>query len=491
MAKNVYGDDQGSPFSWQAGDTSTFANQAQNLANQAGDAGLNTNNIQIQNETAKAEQKAGESGQNVAAGTDAVAQGNTVVPDVAQSDAAPTINPTGTSTSGTQIKPYTITQTSIPTPDISIDNTADFSGSTNYQDPTTAYLAKLFPTGLPQSIQDALSQNINNQNSNSGIVDAYNSYLQNLQSGLNNSANNSQDVLQYQNALQDQGANQLTDLNQIHNNANNDISTQNTSRQKAISDYINSLQTGLKNYQDKTQDLSNIGQLSPAELQAANQNKILADAKTGSEALGALTNNGATTNSRLAALSQQAESAAINKAQGQASAATENAKTGQEIQAEGQKAQADAYKKGGNTIATNQTNTLNKLQQNTTDAQKQLTDTYNTSKTNLNKQEQDYVNKAQDTLRSAKIPEASIQDATNAFANSVKSYIDKGNMNNDQKNNLKTQLESIWRIAVGTNPSDINFSNSIAGSLTPLLVQLGENPLWTPNGSPAPQSSNR
>lgn len=471
MAKNIYGNDAGSPFSWQAGDTSTFANQAQNLAQQAGDAGLNTGQIQVQNETAKAEQKAGESGQNVAAGSDQVAQGAEVSPTVVQADQGSGSNP--------QVQPYVVTKQAPAGPDTTVTQNADFSQYSNFQDPTQAYLASLFPGGIPDSIQNAINNNLNNSATDqSGLVDSYNQFLQGLQNNITNQASNSQDVLQYQNYLQNQLAKQQQGINQTYGTAQNDLADQMTSKQKAISDYINNLQQGLKDYQDRTKDLSNIGQLSPAEIAAAAQNGVLANAKSGSEALSALAQHNV--NSKLGALSQQAESAAINQAQGQAQAAQQNAKTGDQIQAAGQKAQADSYTKAGDTISKNQTDTLNKLNQSGTDAQKALRDAYNNANTNLTKQEQDYVNKAQDTLKNAKVPEATIKDATNAFANSVKSYVDKGNLSDAQKNNLKTQLESIWRIAVGSNPSDMNFSNDIAGTLLPILESLGESSSYKP-----------
>jgi hypothetical protein len=472
MAKNIYGNDQsGSPFSWQAGDTSTFANQADNLAKQAGDAGLNTGQIQVQNETAKAEQKAGESGQNVAAGSDQVAQGAQVSPDVAQGDTPPPLNPDGSS--NTKIQPYVVTKEAPAAPDTNVTPNTDFSGNSTYQDPTQAYLASLFPNGIPDSIQSAMDKSLNNSgNDQNGLIDSYNQYLKGLQTNINDQANNSQDLLQYQNYLKNQFANQQQGLNQTLGSSQNDLATQLSDKQKGVSDYINNLQQGLKDYQDRTKDLSNIGQLSPAEIAAAAQNGVLANAKSGSEALSALAQHNV--NSKLGALSQQAESAAINQAQGQAQAAQQNAKTGEQIQAAGQKAQANSYTKAGDTINKNQTDTLNKLNQNGTDAQKALSDAYNNANTNLTKQEQDYVNKAQDTLKNAKIPETTIKDATNAFANSVKSYVDKGNLSDTQKSNLKTQLESIWRIAVGSNPSDMNFSNDIAGTLLPILQSLGE-----------------
>jgi hypothetical protein len=486
MAKNAYGNDQNSPFSWQSGDTSTFANQAQNLAEQAGDAGLNMGQIDVQNQTAQAKQKAGQSGQNAAAGADKVAEGAEVTPNMAQANTPPPLNPDGGS--GTQIQPYQVTKEAPAAPSTDIKSNADFSANENYQDPTDAYLSSLFPTGIPDSIKDALAKGLANtsadQGGNGGVVDAFNQYLESLQGNIRNQANNSQDLLQYQNYLKNQYAKQQEGLNQEFNKTQGDLATQKGEKGKGISDYIDSLQKGLKDYQDRTGNLSATGGLSPAEIAAMQANGVIAGGDRG-KAFSALANQGS--NSKLAALSQQAESAAVDKAIGAATAAQQNAKTGEEIQAAGQKAQADAYKKAGDTISKNQENSLNKLNQSGTDAQKQLTDAYNKSKTNLTNQEQDYVNKAQDTLKNAKIPQNTIKDATNAFANMVKGYLDKGNIPEGQKASLKNQLESIWRIAVGSNPSDMAFSDQIAGTLMPILQSLGENPNWNPNNpNPAP-----
>lgn len=513
MAKNIYGTDDDP--TWRSGDTTTFTNQSNNLANQAGDAGLNTGQIQVQNETAKAEQKAAQSGQNTAAGSSEVAQGAQIDPTVAQDNMPPPLNPSGIA-GDNKIQPYKETKGTTVPPSTAITDNTDFIKNATYQDPTQAYLASLFPQGIPQSIQDEIAKSINFQGSSgqpqlnpqyaswkpsefnrvnpynqylpasapstdSGLVTAFNDYLNGLKTNINNQGNNTFDQQQYQNYLQNQLAKQGTDLDQQYVQGQNDLATQMSTGQKSISDYINGLQTGLKNYQDKTKDLSNIGNLSDAETQSAAKNAILADQnRSGSEALSALSNGNAS-NSKLNALSQQAESSAINQARGQASAAQQNDKSGQELLAEGQKAQAKSYKDAGDTISKNQTDTLNKLQQNGTDAQKQLQDAYNNSKSNLSKQEQDFVNKAQDTLKNANVPENSVRDATSAFANTVKSYLDKGNLSSDQKNNLKTQLESIWRIAVGSNPSDIAFSNQIAGTLSPILQSLGENANYNPN----------
>lgn len=507
MAKNIYGDEDGLP-SWRSGDTTTFADQSANLANQAGDAGLNTGQIQVQNETAKAEQKAGQSGQNVAAGSNDVAQGATVDPTIAQNNTPPPLNPSDIA-GNNKIQPYKETKGTTVAPSTAVADNTDFTSNSTFQDPTQAYLASLFPQGIPPAIQDAINKAIQSPGNNgqqapvysrttpsefnpgnesvynppssqvtdNGLVDAFNNYLSGLKPNI---GSNTFDTQQYQNYLQNQLAKQSGNLDQQYVQGQNDLATQMSTGQKNISDYINGLQTGLKNYQDKTKDLSNIGNLSDAETQSAAKNAILANqSATGSEALGALSQGA--NNSKLNALSQQAESNAINNARGQASAAQQNAKTGQELLAEGQKSQAKSYKDAGDTISKNQTDTLNKLQQSGTAAQKQLQDAYNNSKTNLSKQEQDYVNKAQDTLKNANIPQSTIKDATDAFANTVKSYIDKGNLSADQKNNLKTQLESIWRIAVGSSPSDIDFSHQIAGTLTPILQSLGETGNFNPN----------
>lgn len=496
MAKNAYGNDQ-SPFAWQSGDTSTFANQAQNLSQQAGDAGLNTGQIDIQNQTAQAMQKAGQSGQNAAAGTDEVAKGAKVDPTMAQADTPPPLNPNGGS--APVIQPYKVTQEAPAAPSTDITNSADFSANENYKDPTDAYLSSLFPTGIPQSVMDALAKGLvyqdtpktgtyddltrqiddkANQANNNGVVNAFNQYLESLQNNIRNKAGNSQDLLQYQNYLKNQYANQQQGLDQEFNRAQGDLAGQSSTKQKGISDYINNLQNGLKEYQERTGNLSNVGSLSPAEVAAMQANGVIAGGDRG-KAFSALANQ--SSNSKLSALSQQAESAALDKAIGSATAAQQNSETGKQIQAAGQKAQADADKKASESISKNQENSLNKLNQSGTDAQKALTDAYNNSKSNLSKQEQDYVNKAQDTLKNAKVPENTIKDATNAFANTVKKFIDKGNLPQGQKDSLRQQLESIWRIAVGSNPSDMAFSDQIAGTLMPILQSLGEDPNWKPS----------
>jgi len=513
-------------FNWQPGNVSTFSQQAQNLGQQVGDQGLNTSQIDIQRQTAEAERKAGQSGQNVAAGAAEAAKGAVIDPTMAQ---APVSN-NPSDISQPKVQPYVEKSGPIDEPDTNITS-QDIRKNANYDPKIDDYISKLFPDGVPDSFQSKLDEYFNRQapgtihnenwinpyssrkegTANQSDRDKYNEYVRlhpdanqdtstrdfnapldfsgddlknNFQEYLTAAqkpykdfADNPQDVEQYKNYLHNQLADQLQKLNVDYQRQQGSIAEQNTAKQKLISDYIDKLQTGLKNYQTSAGDLSNVGQLSDIEKSASEKNALLAgDNVSGTTALGALSRGGIG-NTRLAALSQQAQNAAIQDAEGKARAAQQEEKTGSEVLEAGQKAQAKAFKDAAGNITENQNNQLKKLDQSNTDAQKALKDAYNYSGTKLNEQEQDYINRAQDTLKNAKVPEATIKNATNAFANSVNSYIDKGQLDANQKQQLGKQLESIWRVAVGSNPSDIHFSDEIANILIPLYQKLDYKPV--------------
>lgn len=479
MARNAYGNDTYSPYSWQSGDTTTFANQSENLAKQAGDAGLDTTGIQIQNETAKAQQQAGQSGQNAAAGADTISQGGQYNPTMAQTGDTSQKQPNGPTIQPLPVKPST-----------DVKANTDFSKESNFEDPTIKYLESLFPNGLPPSVQSKIGSNMSYYNEKipfiggtiepkydpNALSGSYNQLIDEINRYNQQNVNNpSSTVTQgYEDFLQNELANKSNVLDTDYNKYQNDLANQLSERNKQISDYISGLNENLKKYKDKTGDISNIGEMSDAEKQAAATNELLANSKDNAQALSALTGQNFDKDTRLAALSQQAESAAINKARGEATAALNNSKTGREILEAGQKAQQDAYKKAGENITKNQSDSLKKLDQNATDAQRQLADAYNNAKTNLSKQEQDYVNRAQDTLKNAKVSPNILTNATQAFTNSVTKYLDNHQLDDKQKSMLRSQLESIYRTAIGANPNaDINYSDKIAGYLIPIFAKLG------------------
>lgn len=444
-------------YNWKPGDVSTFSQQSQNLSS-LGDQGLNTGQIDAQYQTAQAEQKAGQSAQNAAAGTDKAAQGYSVQPTITQA----------TSGANPQVQPYKVdTSKPLPVkPNTNVNNDTGFT-NTPYTDPTQQYLSNLFGNQLPDSITQALNQG--NLQNNNNLSNDYNNLISNYQNQIQNLTPDQQ----YQNSLQNQLDTQEQQLAQQYQNKQGNLATQNTDKQKAISDYINNLQKNLKNYQTSTGDLGNVGGLSDVEKNAAAANAVLSGQNvSGTAALSALSNQALPQNSRLAALTQQAQSSAIQNAEGEAGAAQNAAKTGADMQAAGQKAQQDANTKAGQSISDNQNSMLNKLQDSNNAGQQALTDAYNQSKSNLSNQEQDYVNKAQQTLKGAQIPEPTIQTATQAFVNSVQGYLKNNNLSQDQKDSLKNQIESIWRIAVGTHSSDIDFSNNISDILMPLTLAL-------------------
>lgn len=475
------------PYDWQGGDVSTFSQQSQNLADQAGDAGLNTSQIDVQRRTAEAEQKAGQTAQNTAQGASEVAKGADVDPTVAQ------LNVDGGSSQ--TIQPYKEKTAAPDSPGTDVQNNADFSKESTFKDPLTEYLKNLFNGDLPDSIKRQIDKSFLNPNyvqplpsnlvndqpfyqvDNNGLQNAFQDYLEGISGNYKNILNNPNDYTQFKNAIGNQLNSQLQNIEQEYLKGQSNIAKQTNEKQKAISDYINKLSSGLKDYQDRTQNLSNIGQLSDLEKAAAAQNGVLAgQGVTGTAALNALSQGAGVGNSRLQALSQQAQNAAIQKAEGEAGAAQSAAKTGAEIQAAGQAAQQKAYKDAGDTISKNQENLLNKLKDNTDKAKQDLTDAYNQSKTNLTKQEQDYINQAQDKLRNASIPEETIKTAANTFAQTVKNYLSKNadKLSQKDKDALRTNLEGIWRIAVGTHQSDINFSNDISNILLPIAQSIGE-----------------
>jgi len=495
-----------SPYSWHRGNTSTFAEQAKNLGEQVGDQGLNTGQIDIQKKTGEAYQKAGESGQNVAAGADKAAEGATVDPTVAQAPDEP--NKTGIA--NPKVEPYKIIKEGSAAPDTNI-TTEDIGKNANYDSATEAYLNKLFNGDIPDSVRDAMDKSLQKQGGNevinpqwedaqrrgvgsdilssipkyipgtetlssdTGLVNSFNDYLASLSKNYANQANSPQDVEQYKNYLQNMLSDKLNELGQNYQTQEGNIATQKSDKGKAISDYIEGLQNNLSDYQKRTGDLSNVGNLSDVEQLSAAHNAILADPNAnGLNALSAL--GGSSGNSRLGLLSQQSENAAINQAEAQATQAQQTAKAGQEAQVAGKKAQNAAYDAAGNKITKTQTGKLKDLDASETAAQKALTDTYNTSKSRLNDQEKDYVNHAQDTLKNSKVPPETVKNATAAFANSISNTIDKGNLNDQEKQQLGKQLESIWRIAVGSNPSDMHYSDEIAGLLIPLYQKLGYKP---------------
>ena len=186
--------------------------------------------------------------------------------------------------------------------------------------------------------------------------------------------------------------------------------------------------------------------------------------------LAALTGNLGST--RTAALSQQAQNAALQSAIGKAAEAQQQDKLGQQALAEGQKQQAKSYTDANTKIQKNQTDALNKLQDNGTKANKELTDLYNNTNTNLTKGAQDYVNRAQDILRKATIPPQAIKTAVQSFADVVGNYVRNNKLNDKQKSDLRNELESVWRISVGSHPADMEFSDQIAKILNPIVGNI-------------------
>lgn len=476
MAANAYGDDQ---ESWMPSDTSTFADQSQNLAKQAGDAGIDEGQINVEKGTAKTEQAAGQTGQNVAAGASAVGKGSQASPTIIPPTGAETApanapaqgapgagKPTsGIAQPGTQQQTnsaYTTISPPMAAPDTSVTNQVDTSTPTSFNNVDMSYLQKLFPNGVPTSIINAMNAtNWNQANPNQAVNYSGNTTMENAMS-------------QYQNILNNDLANQQQGLEQKYNTGMGDIATQTGNAQQAISDYIAKLNQGLSDYQKNTGDLSNIGQLSDSEKNAQQLNAFLANPTTDNATAAEALNQGLTGNSRLAALSGQAQNAAIQKAIGDAGLSQQLDKTGQAELASGQAAQAKGYTDANNAIQTNQTNLLNKLQDNSTAAKKQLNDYYNNSITNLNKQEQDYVNNAQGLIKQNNVPPEKVKAAIQTTANMMSNYLKNNpNMSPQAKQQMKSQLESMWRIGVGSHAdNDINHSNQIARSLIPIAQQL-------------------
>jgi hypothetical protein len=459
MAKSAYGDNDNV---WTPSDTSTFAQQSQNLAKQAGDAGINQGQIGIEQGTAKAEQAAGQSGQNVAAGSQQVAQGAKVDPTMAQGQRTPPpVSPNGGSQPTIQPQ-YTVTQAAPDAPNTDISNDVDTSTPQQYNAPDLAYLQKLFPGGVPDSIMNVYNQL--NPSANTGSTPDT--------AGATPATIDPVGLAQYENIINNRLVDQSQQMQQNYSKGMNDLNQSTSQKQQAISDYINQLNQGLKDYTSRTQDLSNMGQQSEAEKEAIARNALLANPNTTSDmAFSALRGNAG--NTRLNALSQQAQNAAVQQAIGNATAAQQADKLGQQALQSGQAAQAKGYTDANNSIQKNQTDTLNKLQDNSIGAKKQLNDYYNNSMTNLNKQEQDYLNQAQNLIKNNNIPPAAIENATRALANSMMTHLKNNNVSPEQKQQMRDQLASVWRIGVGGHPqADMEYSNKLASILTPVAQYL-------------------
>lgn len=531
MAQTDNSTSTNSPYVWQPTDVSTFNQQSQNLGNQAQNAGINTGQIGVQGQTGQASAIAGQSGQNVAAGASQVAQGAQVTPTAAQaSPGSPTIQPYQV-TAQAPTAPSTAIQTStaIPSSDstfnpntelylatlfpqgipasvlsalnssVQQDTTGNYNpvaassiGGTDpelnsaqanaFANPSTAPAYGTAQTGPVQTNYDASlnlggAPNSSLASNNSGVTGDFTNYLNSLQAGLNSTSLDPATVGQFQNYLTGQLATGQQNLNQYNQTTQGNLAAENTTDQANISNYTAGLNQNLQNYTTANQDLSNIGQQSAAEQQSAAKNAILtgtgatAGPTAGTEALGAVTANGAA-NSRLGILSQQAQAGALQNAQGQATEAQNQANIGSQELASGQQAQATALTNAGTTINTNNTNLLTQLQNNNTASQQALTNAYNNASTNLSNQEQTYVNNAQQTLQQAQIPESAITTGVTAFASTIQNALTNNSLNAQDQANLVGNLEAIWRIAVGTNPSDMGFSNQIAGILNPILNQL-------------------
>lgn len=536
---------------WKPSDVSTFTQQAQNLGQQAQTAGINNTQQDVQAQTGLAQVKAGQSGQNVAAGATQVSSGAQVTPAAAQAPlnvsggSSPTIQPYQATTAAPATPSTTITTpTSIPVTD------------STYNPNVSSYLGSLFPQGIPQAVLDSINQSLGNDVSgsytavtgnaiggvqpfqndaqqaayttpttapqisvnpaapptmadkiqlpdfsnvgnsastqpDSSLSTDFTNYLNSLQAGQNSAVLSPDVQAQFQTWLQDQLATGQQNLNSQYQTTQNGLATENTNLQQGVSNYIDNLNTNLQNYTNTNQDLSNVGQQSAAEQQSAANNAILAGQgalsgpTAGTEALGAATNNNGL-NSRFGVLSQQAQSGALQNAQSNAVQAQNIANIGQNQLTSGQTAQSNALTQAGTDISTNQTNLLNQLSNNSTAAQQALTTAYNTAGTNLSTQEQSYVNAAQNTLQQANVPESAIQTAVSAFSNTIQNSLSNNTLDAQGKSTLLTNLESIWRIAVGTNPSDIDFSNTIAGILNPIIQQVNGISVPTPTAASAP-----
>lgn len=487
------------PYAWKPSDVTTFGQQAQNLGQQAGNAGIQNALIGVQGQTGQADIAAGQSGQNVAAGANQVATGAQVAPTMAQAQGPqvaggvqPTIQPAAYSTTAqAPAAPSTSIQTSTSLPAV----------NTTFNSQTQAYLQNLFPNGIPSSIvsslQDATSAIIPNPNeqvnqlTGNSLTNTFGDYLGNVQNTISNPTN----IANFQSYLQNQLAQQQQGLNQQYQTQIGQLAGENTANQANISNYTAGLNTNLQDYATKNKDLSNVGQQSAAEQQSAARNAVLTGQgamtgpTAGTEALGAATANGVA-NSKLGVLSQQAQSEALQNAQAQAGVAQNTANIGQQQLTSGQTAQANALSNAGTAINANNTNLLNQLQQNNTKAQSDLTNAYNNSNTNLNKQEQDYVNNAQQTLQQAQVPESAIANGVSAFASTIQNALAQNPIESAQDQaNLISNLEAIWRISVGSNPSDINFSDQIASILNPLVRQIKDFQLTNPSSPKLPPNT--
>ena len=429
-------------YNWKPSYTSVFTEQAKNLGEQAGTQGLNTGLIGVQNKTSEEKVKAAQKAKDVATKTP-------------QAASQPTITP----------------------PDTSISTNQKFQNT--YQDPTMKYLSTLFPQGLPERIKEKINKaNLNYGKDATGpeqseIIQPFQDYLTETQNNFRMGAEHPQDVNQFKNALQNQLSQQIEQINTAYQNGQMDLATQKSEKQKAVSDYIENLSKGLEDYQKQNESVTNLGQLSDLEKLSAEKNALIANPKTQTELFNVLHTPYGPLNTKEAVLSQQAQSEALQQAQGEAARAQENAKDADMMLKEAKDEEQKALQEGKESITKKQDEALRKLDEGSTEAQKKLADYYNNSVKNLTQQEQTYINNAQDILRNANVPIDSVKEAAYNFTNYVNNYMDDHpNMNDNEKRNLVEQINHIFHIVSGTPGADIHFTDDIANYFNPLMQRI-------------------
>jgi hypothetical protein len=442
---------------WQTSDETTFQNQAKNLAS-TGAQGLQTSAQNAQQATTAQQEATTQTANAIGNQTSQVAEGNNVNPlTIGYGTNNQSSNPgIGALTIQQPATPAAGQYATAPTTQV-----ADTSGSTQALQNTTFNPNTAAFTGQSGNIDAVYSNSILPNTNQTNLASQFQQFLS--AQGTNTNATDQQ----FQTFLQNQLSQQTATIQQQQQSGSLNIQQAQAAQQAAVQQYILNLNNGLTGLQTSTADLTNIGNQSAAEQQAASINGILGNSTSGTQALTALTGGNIPQN--LAALSQQAQAGALNQAQGQAKINSQEAENASTELGNAKQNEANAFTTANTAIGTTNSNMNMSLSQNATAAQQQLATAYNTASTNLTSQEQQAVNNAGQLLQKANIAPQQIADAAQAWTNVVSNYAAQATSPQDLSN-LLTQYEAVWRMAV--QGQDIGFSNQIASIFQPTVTAI-------------------
>lgn len=432
MADNT---DYDESLKYKPGAVNTFQQQSENLQKQVGqDTGLQTGQQKVQQETSNAQQKAGEIATNLGEGQRQISQGNKdpLQIDYSQLQKQPQFaqNYVDPNAPTTQLDAPKLT-------DVPVDlSTVDTKG---------------FTSDVPNSTLD----NLNNSN----YATEFEKYV--------GDPSDSQ-LTSVKNQLQNKVTEAVNRINEQYDKGLITLQEQQQAKQQAIQNYIKSLNDTLATFNKTTGDLSNLGKENKLETQSAALNSTLANANSSAEALNALNPNAAA-NTRLSALTQQAQQAGLQEARGVGAEQTALSKEAQNMLNRGLTEQQKGLSDANKNILDKQEKLNNDLNASNDAKKKELKDLHDNMISTLNQKGKEATEHASDLLQKSGVSKDNIDHAAQAWSNMMSKNIDSLNSDVDVRD-MWQNIEKIYRIA--TTGQDKAFSDKISGYLMPLLDKL-------------------